>query len=52
MRKGARRATAPEKRATSGKHGGNRAGDRNLKNRAPRRSSQAAGKDQKRGSER
>jgi hypothetical protein len=39
--------TRPQKRASVGKHGGNRAGDRNRQ--TERRSSQAAGRDPMRG---
>jgi hypothetical protein len=48
MRKGARRATEPEKQSSLGKHGGNRAGNRTRGGQGQKRGSQAAGKDPKR----
>ena len=45
MPKSSKATTEPNKKASKGKHGGNRGGDRTERAKQPKQSSQAAGKD-------
>jgi hypothetical protein len=52
MSKASKATREPEKKDSKGEHGGNRAGSRKEEAERPKRSSQAAGKDPHRGSDR
>ena len=52
MPKDSKASTDPDKSDAKGEHGGNRAGDRAKDDESVKRSSQAAGKDPHRGSDR
>ena len=52
MRKNSKATAKPEKRASLGKHGGNRGGDQTPSADKSKRSNQAAGKEPQRGAKR
>jgi hypothetical protein len=52
MSKGSKETADPDKRDDMGRHGGNRGGDHRKEDEQPKHSSQAAGKDPHRGSDR